>query len=341
MEASETRTSSPAGFTSSISPDHLLTQISPTSTPSRAFYYRSTAHMVVRTQPTLSPVISSRVTKAMTLSPSSFHKRYRSSYETSSLSTSLTSSLTLPIWKRYHGTSESLLETETEGDKSKAEGTGSESKESEDEDPGSESEEAAPEGQQKQTFLIKDTTVNEPLGLGYRAAKCHALELAEDLMPITFEVGQSSRSLLDQHKMDETLTPWLPTRPTWVDPKDGTVYIDINFDASPVRALVQNLASPECSSGSLPISLASLTVPSPVASPVTTPASTIAVEDDEFLEVGAHLELQGSILHDHTHRLDALPPTLLEGMGWDITELYDRSATLEERFTRNILGLGS
>ncbi|GJZ78064.1 hypothetical protein Tco_0642736 [Tanacetum coccineum] len=57
---------------------------------------------------------------------------------------------------------------------------------------------------------------------------------------------------------------------------------------------------------------------------VTTPATAIAVNKDEFLEVRAQLELYGSILHDHTQRLDALPPTLLEGMGWDITELYDR-----------------
>ncbi|GJS04613.1 hypothetical protein Tco_0321121 [Tanacetum coccineum] len=58
-----------------------------------------------------------------------------------------------------------------------------------------------------------------------------------------------------------------------------------------------------------------MTVPSPVASPVTTPAETIAVDEDEFIEVGAQLELHGSILHDHTQRLDALPPTLFKGLG--------------------------
>ncbi|GJU19660.1 hypothetical protein Tco_1153002 [Tanacetum coccineum] len=67
--------------------------------------------------------------------------------------------------------------------------------------------------------------------------------------------------------------------------------------------------------GSLPVSPASLTVPSPVASPVTTPLASIVVEEDEFLEVGAHLELYRSTLHDHTQHLDALPPTLLEGLG--------------------------
>ncbi|GJT14220.1 hypothetical protein Tco_0861262 [Tanacetum coccineum] len=58
-------------------------------------------------------------------------------------------------------------------------------------------------------------------------------------------------------------------------------------------------------------------IPSLVASPV--PAA--AVDEDDFLEIGAQLELHGSILHDHTERLDALPPTLFEGYGQDFTEL--------------------
>ncbi|GKA68819.1 hypothetical protein Tco_0768736 [Tanacetum coccineum] len=43
----------------------------------------------------------------------------------------------------------------------------------------SEDEEAAPEGQQQQAVQVADTTMDEPLGLGYRAARCHALELTE------------------------------------------------------------------------------------------------------------------------------------------------------------------
>nr|GEZ92407.1 reverse transcriptase domain-containing protein [Tanacetum cinerariifolium] len=56
--------------------------------------------------------------------------------------------------------------------------------------------------------------------------------------------------------------------------------------------------------------------------------ATISVDKDEFIEVGEELELHGSILQDDTQCLDALPPTLLEGMGWNITKLYDRSATV-------------
>ncbi|GKE76356.1 hypothetical protein Tco_1542476 [Tanacetum coccineum] len=78
-----------------------------------------------------------------------------------------------------------------------------------------------------------------------------------------------------------------------------------------------------------------------LAGDVTTPATAIAVDKDEFLEVRAQLELYRSILHDHTQRLDALPPTLLEGMGWDITELYDRSATVREEIHSQCFRLGS
>ncbi|GJY61874.1 hypothetical protein Tco_0462531 [Tanacetum coccineum] len=161
----------------------------------------------------------------------------------------------------------------------------------------------------KEVVPIEDTTADEPLGLGYRAAICHALELAEGPVPGTF--------------------------------KDGTLYIDIKFNAPPVRAPVQTLASPEWSSSSLPVSPASLTVPSPVASLVTTPATTIVVDEEEFLEVGAQLELHGSILHDHTHRLDALPPTIFEGYGRDFIRLFTRSEAVRDEIHSQCFRLGS
>ncbi|GJU80102.1 hypothetical protein Tco_1282467 [Tanacetum coccineum] len=61
------------------------------------------------------------------------------------------------------------------------------------------------------------------------------------------------------------------------------------------------------------VSPSSPAIPTPVASLVTTSANTIAVDEDVFLEAGTQLELHRSILHDHTQRLDALPPTLFEG----------------------------
>ncbi|GKB55169.1 phospholipase-like protein [Tanacetum coccineum] len=93
---------------------------------------------------------------------------------------------------------------------------------------------------------------------------------------------------------------------------------------------VQTPASPEWSSGSLPVSPASLTIPLPIASPVTTPAATIAVEEDEFLEVGAQLELYGSILHNHTQHLDALPSTLFKVYGRDFTWLFTSSEAVHD-----------
>ncbi|GJV26159.1 hypothetical protein Tco_1378854 [Tanacetum coccineum] len=70
-------------------------------------------------------------------------------------------------------------------------------------------------------------------------------------------------------------------------------------------------ASLEWSPGSLLVLPLSPAGPTPIASPTTTPSVTIIVDEDEFLEVGAQLELYGSILHDHTQRLDALPFALL------------------------------
>ncbi|GJY36676.1 hypothetical protein Tco_0422054 [Tanacetum coccineum] len=122
MEASETRTASPSDSTSPLSLNHPLTQTSPTLTPSRSFYYRSTARMAVHTQPTLLFGYSAKFTKAMTLSPSSFRKKY---------------------W----GTSEPILDTKTEVDESNAKGTSSKSEESKDEGPGLGTKEAASEDQ--------------------------------------------------------------------------------------------------------------------------------------------------------------------------------------------------
>nr|GEV26368.1 hypothetical protein [Tanacetum cinerariifolium] len=88
IEASTTRTASPSDSPSPLSPDHPLTQTSPTLTPSRAFYYCSTTRIAMP-------------------SPAS--------------------SLTLPIRKRYRGTNELILNTDTVGDDSKAKGIRSES----------------------------------------------------------------------------------------------------------------------------------------------------------------------------------------------------------------------
>ncbi|GJV60056.1 hypothetical protein Tco_1466156 [Tanacetum coccineum] len=310
--------------------------------------------MVVRTQSTLSPSMSARIAEATALSLSSFHKRYRSSYETSS-----SSSPTLPVRKRYRGTSELILDTDSEGcelgeedteeDESsdadderegqdlddegqdldnEGQGLDDEGQGSEDEGPSMEEEEAAPEGQQ-QAVPVVDTTVSEPLGLGYGAARRRALESIEEIAPSTYEVGQSSRSVPEPEGVERISAFRKSALVTWVDPEDDKVYTDIPAYAPPA-APVKTPPSPEWSLGSLPVSPSSLVVPSPIASLVATSAATISVDEDQFIEVWAQLELHGSILHDHTQRLDALPPTLVADIYKDARELYTRSGAVRD-----------
>nr|GEV05490.1 hypothetical protein [Tanacetum cinerariifolium] len=239
--------------------------------------------MAMHTQPAMSPGLSAKVTEVMTLSPSSFRKRYRSSYETPSP----LSSPTLPIRKRYRGTSKLVKDTKDESSDldTTREGLEDEGPGSEDEGPSSEEEEATPDGQQ-QTVPVMDTVADEPLG-----------------------------SVLEQQRAEETLALRSTIRATW-------------------------------SSGSLQVSPSSQTVPTLVALPATTPTTTIAVDDGEFLEVGAQLKLHGSILHDHTQRLHALPPALFEGYDRDLRELYtrpkgQRCVCMRTRSSSNLVGESS
>ncbi|GJX68990.1 hypothetical protein Tco_0304717 [Tanacetum coccineum] len=216
--------------------------------------------------------MSARIVEAAALSPSSFCKRYRSSYETSS------SSLILLVRKIYKGTSELILDTDSERDELGEEDTkvDEEDKSSdvhdkrervrglEDEGLGLEEEEVVPGGQQ-QAVPIVETATSESLGLGYGALRRPELAVGEDQVLSTFEV----------------------------DPEDGRVYIDIPAYV-PLAAPVQTPPFLEWSLGSLP------------------------------------LELHGSILYDHTPRLDALPPTLVADINRDVRELYTRSGAVRD-----------
>ncbi|GJT09469.1 hypothetical protein Tco_0856511 [Tanacetum coccineum] len=281
FESSDTRitssySSASSDSTAPLSPDHPLTQTSSIPTPTRVSFHPA-------------------------LSPSSFRKRYRSSYETPSPS----SSSTLPIRKRYQGTSEILKDTKDKSSDSytKIDGSEDQGHGLEDDGPGLEEDEekkSAPEGQQ-QVVLVVDTSTDEPLGLGYEALRRRELALGEGSVPSTSEIRQSSRSMSKQRRVEETLMPRPRVHTTWVDLVDGTVYTDIPVDVPLARVPIQTPPSPERSS------------------------ATIAVDEDEFLEVRAQLELHKSILHDHTQRLDALPTTLFEGYDRDLMELYTRS----------------
>ncbi|GJS38938.1 hypothetical protein Tco_0563981 [Tanacetum coccineum] len=102
--------STSSNSTAPLSPDHPLTHVSPTPTPTQTSLHRRTARMTVCAQPAMSTGHSARVAEAMALLDLAFRKRYRSSYETS------LQSLTLPVQKRYRGTYELILDTDSEGD---------------------------------------------------------------------------------------------------------------------------------------------------------------------------------------------------------------------------------
>ncbi|GKG35414.1 hypothetical protein Tco_0440568, partial [Tanacetum coccineum] len=136
-----------------------------------------------------------------------------------------------------------------------------------------------------------------PLGLGYEALRRHELALGEGSVPSTSEIGLSFRSMSEQQRVEETLTPRPRVRTTWVDPVDGTVF----------RLIYHQLVylfrhHPYPSGHPIPSQFHHHppAVRTPVASLVTTPSTTIAVDKDEFLEVREQLELHKSILYDHT-----------------------------------------
>ncbi|GJS20691.1 hypothetical protein Tco_0449323 [Tanacetum coccineum] len=285
--------------TAPLSPDHPLTHVLPTPTPTE-FHSTVGPH------------------------------RYRSSYETSSSSSS---SLTLPVRKRYRGTSELILDTDNKGDELGEENTEEDQKDESDDDHGldDESQGLDDEGHglgDEDHGLDDESQGLKDEGLGLEEEEA-VPEVGEDQVPSTFEVGQSSRSVPEQQGAERVSAFRQPTLDTWVDPEDGRVYTDIPTYV-PLAAPVQTLPSPEWSLGSLPVSPSSPVVPSPIALPVATPTDTTSVDEDQFIEIGAQLELHGSILHDHTQRLDALPPTLVADIDKDVRELYTRSGVVKD-----------
>nr|GFA26874.1 hypothetical protein [Tanacetum cinerariifolium] len=246
FEPSGTKTvsSHSSDSTAPLSPDHPLTHVLPTPTPTRALFHHRTARMTVRAQPAMSPDHSAR---------------------------------------RYRGTSEIILDTDSEEDKL--------------------GEEDTKEDESLDTNDEREMSKDEGPGLDGREEET-VPEVREDHVPSTFELGQRSRSVPEHEGVERVFVFRQPILDTWIEFKDGRVYIDIPAYVPPV-APVQTLPSLEWSSGSLPISPSSLVVLSPIASPVATPIATIS-------------------------RLDALPPGLFEGIDKDVRELYTRSGAVKD-----------
>ncbi|GKE55466.1 hypothetical protein Tco_1494651, partial [Tanacetum coccineum] len=194
-----------------------------------------------------------------------------------------------------------------------------------------EEEEVVPEGQQ-QAVLVVGTAASTPLGLGYGALRHRELSLEEDQVYNTFKVGQGSGSAPDSERVSAFKQPTLTT---WIDPKDGMVYID--FLTYPPLPPIQTPPSPQWTSGSLPISPSPFVVPSPISSPmipltvpypVATPSTT---ETKEFLtELGSQVEMQGGLICDYEIQLEELSPTLFESYDRDIGELFTRSGAVRD-----------
>ncbi|GJZ98412.1 hypothetical protein Tco_0670865 [Tanacetum coccineum] len=233
----------------------------------------------------------------------------------------------LPLRKRYRSTSELVEDSEEEDEEieksmdsdSVSEDVEDEHPTAEDEDPTAEDEgltagvegpddeghsverdglgleeedEAVPKGQQ-QTALVVETTAGEPLGLGYGALRRRELAAKEDQRNSTFEVGHGSGYAPEPEKLERVSAFRQLVLTTWIDPEDGTVYIDVPT-YPPSSPPVQTPPSPDWTPGSLPISPSHSDVPSPVSSPlisltipspVATPTASIPVDEDQFIEI--------------------------------------------------------
>ncbi|GKF01741.1 hypothetical protein Tco_0028664, partial [Tanacetum coccineum] len=317
--------STASDFTAPLSPYHLLTHTSPTLVP---FLCRTT-RMAVRVPLAMSPGLFASIAEVAAMSDSAFRKRFRSSYEISPSSTSPN----LPSRKRSRGTSK-LVEDDEEEDEEVEESSKSDSKSEDTEDEGPIVEDKGPTAGDKgptagdKGLAAGDEGLGEPLGLGYGALRCREIASREGQMPSVFKIGQSYGSILEPERPERVSALRKPTLTTWIDPEDDRVYIDVPA-YPPLAPPVQTPPSLEWSSGSLPVSPApsivpspisshmiSLTVPSPVALPTT-------VEAEGFLtKLGAEVEMQGGLIHDHTVRLGELSPALFERYDRFIGEFF-------------------
>ncbi|GJX55937.1 hypothetical protein Tco_0285834 [Tanacetum coccineum] len=255
-------------------------------------------HSFIRLHPPIYPN-SSTYSDSPTRPESHTTTRYESSYETPSPS----SSPTLPIRKRYRGTSKLVEDTEDESSNAinrergvqRHGGSGSERRR-----------ERLTEVWQ-QAILVVDTATDEPLGLGYRALRRRELALRKGSVPSTFrELRTEFRSVSD------------------------TAEVRGGLHAPRHRFVLQVKIC------GWHISPSSLAVPTSVASPADSSlvASPATVEAKTFLtELGAHVELQGGLIHDHTQHLDALPLALFESYDRDLRELYTSDLWRPERAT--------
>nr|GEV21143.1 hypothetical protein [Tanacetum cinerariifolium] len=174
----------------------------------------------------------------------------------------------------------------------------------------------------------------ESLSLGGDEAVLEGQQQAAQVMKTA--LGQSFESVPDSERPKRVSTLRQPTLTNRIYLEDGIAYIDVPAYPPPAPP-AQTLPSPEWSSGSLLISLAPSIVPSPISPPMillTVPspiASPSMAETEGFLtELGARVEMQRGLIHDHTIRLGELSPALFKRYDRDIGELFTRSGEVRD-----------
>nr|GEU30440.1 hypothetical protein [Tanacetum cinerariifolium] len=184
----------------------------------------TTTRMAGRVPPAMSPGLSVSTAEVAAMSDLAFCKRFRSSYDSSP-------SPTFPVRKRYRGTYELILDTDSEEDEEVEESSDSDtvSEDAEDEGPTAEYEDhatgdeglvAGDEGPAGSSGCR--IAVSEPLGLGYGALRRQELELEGDHVYSTFEVGRGSGSALEPERSKKVSASRQPTLTMWTDPEDAT-----------------------------------------------------------------------------------------------------------------------
>nr|GEW30879.1 hypothetical protein [Tanacetum cinerariifolium] len=249
--------------TAPLLPYHPLTHTTPVLVP----YLGRIVHMAVRVSPVMSLTFSVSIAEEAAMPDLSFHKRFWSFYDSSPSPTFL-------VWKRYRGTPELIVDTNSEGDelrdKDDVEEEDEEVEESSDSD--SKSEDAKEEGP---TIEDEDPATGD-----------EGLAVRDESPGIEVESLESERPERVSALRQPTLT-------TWIDPKDGIAYIDV-LSYPPPAPPVQTPPSPEWSCGSLLVCPTPSIIPSPISSPmislfVPSPVpSPATVEAEGFLtQLGA------------------------------------------------------
>ncbi|GJZ35945.1 hypothetical protein Tco_0581762 [Tanacetum coccineum] len=270
--------STPSDSTAPLSPDHPLTHTTPTLVP----FLRRTSCMAVRVSPALSPSLFASIAELAAMSDPEFLEK----------------------------------EDEEEEDEEVEESLDSDSKSEDAEDEGPTTKDEGPTAGDD-GLAVGDGGPDmrvESLGLGGDEAVPKGQQQAAPVVETA--VGQVSGSVPEPERPEKVSALRQPTLTTWIDLEDGRVYIDVPAYQTPAPP-VQTPPSPEWSSGSLFVSSAPSIVPSPISSPMillTVPspvASPATAEAEGFLtELGAQVEMQGGLIHDHTIQLRELSPAL-------------------------------